>query len=224
MNTSQALSTTAKMQTDPACLDGSVEGIRIQFSFNNRDATSPWIWSMADDTLAARRERKEKEVTQPGIQFVPHAPNVGLRAFLFELEDAGYIMTDAVAQSRPHPTQKGQMYLMVRFIFHKLPLTAPIQADFAALIEQHYKPTLERLAREAMWRVRGYRNPLPREGGQQMFGMSINCEVRTPYKDSMGRPVVQWQKDVSGNRVGDKALPIQPKQFLRLIDNRIVLD
>jgi hypothetical protein len=225
LNSAQAVSKMAEMPpADSALLDPSVEGIRIQFSFNNRDAISAWIWGMEADTLAQRRDRKEKEVTQPGIQFIPATSNVGLSAFLLELLDAGYVMTDAVTQSRPHPTQKGQWYLMVRFVFHKTPLVTAPSPEFTTLIQRHYQPALERLVREAMWRIRGYRNPLPREGASSTFGMSINCEVRTPFRNSMGQPVVQWQKDTAGKRVGEKALPIEPTQYLRITDNRIVLE
>lgn len=189
---------------DPAQADGVV-GVMLQFSFNRRELVSPWLWSPEAETLRSRWERKKhqaqkQEAGTGGVQFIMPQRDVGVKAFVFELKDAGFVLTNAFSQVRasPRPETKGKNYYMVRFIFSAQPLREPIEPFFAKGLTERYEPALKALCSEP-WRVRAYRNPRPE--APQLAAMSVNLE--------------SW---------AFKPVSAHPCSYLRLTNGRIELD
>lgn len=208
-----------------AAIDQSVAGVMLQFSFGNCNLVDRWFWREQTESLQGRAARKERENENNGsVQFIMSTANVGVRAFILELQAAGFVMTDALAQERANQKNKGRTYFAVRFVFHKEPLTRPLTNEWATILKNHCESSLDRLCKEAMWRVRAYRNPLHHEKSVGRFGLSVNFEARSPYRNGDGTQVTRWQKDVSGERIGEKPTPITPDAYLRLIDDRIVIE
>lgn len=209
----------------PSALDESIDGLLFQFSFSNKSLVPAWFWRKDAEALSDRKVRKEREKNNNGsVQLIAPKMNTGLLAFVHELEAAGWVMTDALAQERADPKHEGHTYFAVRFMYHRAPLPQPLDPKWEAVVRDICRPALVKFCKEAMWRVRAYRNPLHREGAEGLFGISINCEVRQPLRNDKGERIVRWAKDEQGERVGEQPLPIVPEAYLRLVENRICIE
>ena len=48
--------------------------------------------------------------------------------------------------------------------------------------------------------------------------MIVNCVARVPLFQPDGNPVLEWKKNEHGNRIGDKPVPIEPDNYVLVID------
>ena len=198
-------------------LDSSVRLIDVQFSFSNVNVVPAILKERELEGLDERDERKAREGS--GQLVIAPTENTSLRGF----ELAGYELVDAFYQPRIHPKNPQIIYHAVRFLFARHAYAHPSEGFSRgrdAICEE-----FRGMCQQAMWRVRAYLNPYF-EGGERVQGyytVSINLEARKPFCSSDGKPIVVWQKDEEGNRLGDAPIPIKANHNLQIVDNVVQL-
>ncbi|MCD4705697.1 hypothetical protein K8R61_01305 [bacterium] len=196
-------------------LYGSVPLVTLQFSFSNRNIIPKIIKKISNEKQEERVERKKMK---NGIQVINPTPNVSLLIFVKQLKEAGYELVDAIYQERINGNANSN-YHMVKFIFSRHECAKPSE-NF-----QKYSAELDKICRQALWRVRACLNPFYKEG-EEIEGknfVSINMEVRTPIVSSKGELIQKWEKDEKGKKVGEKPLPLFPDYFLSVKGEEIKL-
>ncbi len=174
------------------------------------------------------KETKEKRMARKsqlsGFLAIRPTEKCSLVEFLVELERQ-YELVDAFYEERIHgkDPRGRRMYHMVRFLFARREFVE-ISDEFER-VRGSIRTALSEMCHKAMWRIRAFSNPFYKDG-EEILGqhaMSINLEARQPLFHPNGQPVVAWQKDESGKRVGDAPLPLKPEYFLRVVDDTVQL-
>jgi len=199
-------------------LEGTVKLLMLQFVFSNMGALPAGFFEKKRETLDELTARRSGV---KGVQFIEPIQDVSLLQFLLDLAKAGYVLVDAFFQMRA--SVRGQQYPSVRFIFAAEESVRP-DGEFANH-KQNAENALLQMCKEAMWRVRAFLNPFF-EGGLPVDGqhaISINLEARSPLLDGEGNPLMRWEKDENGEKVGNKPFPLEPKLFLCIEDGNIIV-
>lgn len=189
--------------------------VALQFSFSNPDVIPATVKRLDRETQEERVVRKSRS---SGVMVIEPTEKCSLVEFLGELEAAKYEMVDAFYKERidaKDPRGK-RTYHMVRFLF--------VRREFVDLsdefkkVRENIRTELSEMCRMAMWRVRAFSNPFYKDGEKipDQRAVSINLESRQPLFHPDGQPVMVWQKDVDGKRVGDAPLPLKPDHCLRV--------
>lgn len=222
----------ASMQSfDPAALDPSVKGVMFHFNVSNKDLVSSSLhWKNVEpdpENLPGSAPKHSNPLLRAERQFLGPTINIGLAAFAYELRDAGFVMTSAEGRIRG-ASKSGNGKLAwakvlhrVRFIFNRAPLDRAIEKEIAEYLKLHGEPSFERLIKESMWSVEGFRNPL-RDGSGS--GLSLSCANRTPYYLRPGVPNIKRKKGPNGEVLDETPKPVVPDAFVRLLDGRVVID
>ncbi|MCH7492633.1 hypothetical protein IID19_03535, partial [Patescibacteria group bacterium] len=133
-------------------LGTNVPMVMLQFSFSTKHPMPVCFHELPDETDQEHIKRKTEAV--PGNQFIiPGENNIDLSQITHDLEQTGYVLVSAARQRR---TNNRQPYNMIRFFF--------ILPDYIyqSTDNQSFRSTcrsmLQLIARDAMWRVRAYRN------------------------------------------------------------------
>lgn len=203
-------------------LDSFVRLIALQFSFSNPDVIPASVKRLDRETPEERNERKKHS---NGTLVIEPTENCSLVDFLGELEAAGYEMVDAFYKERIDPKDPygRRTYHMVRYLFARREFV-DLSEEFKAVRDVNSRE-LRSICEVAMWRVRALLNPFFKDGeeipGQR--AVSINLESRKPLFRPDGQPVTVWQKDESGNRLGEAPLPLKPDHCLRIEENAVRL-
>ncbi len=182
-------------------LDQSVPKVIVQFSCANR--------AVVPDDIPHRRETNEERSrrnvrTHNGtLVYEPreHCWVSDLPATLNE----HYVLMDALSQERIDSTDPfgRRPYYIVRFVF-LLRTMVNEQLGEQVEIRDTASSALQQLADQALWHVRVFANENP----DHSLCLSVNCGARKPLFLPDGQPVMVWQKDENGRRIGDAALPL----------------
>ena len=202
-------------------LDRTIRLVGLQFSFSNINVVPELLKELELESLEERNERKGRKSS--GEMVITPTENSSLMEFLSDLEVAGYELVDAFYQPRVHPKNPRIIYHMARFLFARREHADPSE-EFKG-VRNAISAELLKICEQAMWRVRAYLNPFftADEEVPGYHALSINLEGRKPVFLHDGQPVVVWQKDEEGNRVGDTPLPLRPDYHLRLrIDTNVI--
>jgi len=197
--------------------------VLVQFSFSNSDAIPQVVKRLKPETTEEQAERKSHS---NGVLVIEPTANVSLVDFLGELEAAEFEIVDAFYKERidPKDPRKKRTYHTVRFTFAHREYV-DLSDEFKKVRDVIRTEFLE-VCKKAMWRVRAFLNPYF-EDGAEVAGLSticINLEGRQPLFLPNGQPVVVWQKDEGGNRMGQAPIPLQPKYYLRVVDHAVQLE
>ncbi|MEK7120417.1 MAG: hypothetical protein AAB824_02655 [Patescibacteria group bacterium] len=203
-------------------LNGTIRLVALQFSFTNPDAIPTSVKRRSPET---QEERVERKSYSNGIMVIEPTEKCSLAEFLGELEAAGYEMVDAFYKERidaKDPRRK-RTYHMVRFLFARREFVN-CSDEFKAA-RGTIRIDLQNICESAMWRVRSFSNPFYKNGEEVLdqSALSINLEVRQPLFRPDGQIVTVWQKDASGNRMGDAPLPLKADYCLRIVDGAVQL-
>lgn len=190
----------------------------MQFSFTNKSAVPKCIPMMDDELLRESHERKQ---VISGVQIIPPILNVDVKPFLTPLVSSGYELVDARYQPRVDRRNARKTYHMIRFVFCRHEY-AKVTDQFAVRRDACWA-ALSEMCTVAMWRVRGYRNPLIVDG-EQVDGecaISLNFEKREPFYDKDDNPVCRWRKDKNNRRIGDAPVPLSPEHYVDFSDGEV---
>lgn len=197
-------------------LDRTVRLVSLQFSFSNPDAIPVKVLrfkSLEHETTAASKERKTRAT---GILAIQPTEDCSLVVFLRDLLTDGYELVDSFYQPRIDQNNAARTYHMVRFLFARqefVDLSDEFREVRGLLLQG-----LQEMCGAAMWRVQVFLNP-HYEDGNEVAGqcsISINLGARKPLSQPDGKPVVQWEKDDEGKRIGDAPRPVRPRFHLRI--------
>ena len=204
-------------------LDESVPLVMLQFSFSNINVVPKWVRQEKPEDAQKHQERIARKSSATGVTVIEPAENCSANGFLDELKSAGYELVDALYQTRMNkPGTYNKVYHMVRYTFGRTRDDAVVPDEFQnALIKA--RDELGTLIDTAMWRVRVFSNPFYKKGEEMpdQRVASVNFEARKPLIQSDGQPVLVWQKDDAGNKIGDAPLPLQSSFMLQIVDGRI---
>lgn len=205
-----------------ATLDASVRLVTLQFSFSNPEAIPAGVKQRAQETIEERVERKSRS---SGTMVMEPTENCSVAEFIDELGAAGYELVDAFCKERLDAKDpRGQRtYHTARFVFARHEFVN-ISEEFKK-VQGAIQAEIQEMCRAAFWRVRMFLNPFYQNGEEiaDQHALSINLESRKPRFLPNGQPVLVWQKDEHGRRVGDSPLPLQPSHHLRLVQNAVQL-
>ena len=202
-------------------LGPSVRLVSLQFSFSNPDVVPDCVKRLPAETPTQATARKTVPV--PGQAVIQPTEDISLAEIPKMLEDSGYELVDAFYRPRVDPSNPKKTYHMVRFVFaHREHVS--LSSEFK-LVRERIRLALNEICTHAMWRTRSFLNPFYRngEGIEGQYAMSLNFEARKPLFLPDGQPVVMWQKDAEGRRVGTAAVPLQAKFALVVKDSIITL-
>ena len=192
--------------------------VAMQFDFLNRNIVPEIIKTVNNKRQKKRVQRKK---IKSGVQVIKPTPNVSLLIFAKQLEEAGYELVDVDYQERPNDNANGK-YHMVKFLFSRHECAEPSE-NFQKYSDIVYSE-LEKICRQALWRVRGYINPFYKEG-EEIKGknfVSINMKVREPLASPTGKLIKRWEKNDKENKTG-RRFPLLPDYLLAVSDGSIKL-
>ena len=131
------------------------------------------------------------------------------------MEQVGYELVDAFYKPRID-RESGRTYHMVRFVFAHHDCVN--LSDEFKRVRNTIRVALDEVCISAMWRVRAFVNPFFKNGARcdDQFALSLNFEARKPLFLPNGQPVVVWQRDASGEKVGEAPLPLKAKVAVRV--------
>lgn len=203
--------------------DKVIRLILLQFSFSNPEAVPASVRSFQREKETQEEMTIRKMAFGTGVQVLEPVQNVSLADILEDLEGADYQLVVALHQERTHPKDPRRKFQMVRFEFTRREFVY-ISKEFKA-VRDVIRADLKEMCRTALWRVRTFLNPLYRNGEEVdgQYALSINLEARQPLSQPDGRPVMVWQKDEKGERVGNEPLPLEPDHRLRIEDGELKL-
>ena len=198
-------------------LDGAVKLVLLQFMCTTKALPSGLFEKNKEsvDELIARKSGIQ------GVQFFEPTQNVSLLKFLEDLAEAGYTIVDAHYQMRANT--RGQENPVVKFVFiSEDNLRNP--GEFTTHKVAATK-SLEQMCSQATWSAMGYLNPFFQSGHEvdRAHSVSINLAARIPLVGPDGNPLLRWQKDEAGERIGDAPIPLEPKKFLRIQEDNICI-
>lgn len=203
-------------------LDGNFRLVTLQFSFSNPGVIPVMVKHQNRETFEERCERKHRS---GGFVLIEPTEKCDLVKFLKELDEVGYILVDAFYKERIDSKDFcwTRTYHMVRFVFARRE-TASLSEEFkkkqCSLLSE-----LRHICESAMWRVRAFSNPFYKNGEEipEDRVLSINLETRVPLFHPDGQPVMVWQKDDRGKRLGDAPLPLRAEHTLSIVDRAVQL-
>jgi len=195
-------------------LGNDVRLVIIQFAYTNENLMPAEV-GVKQETI---EQFLAKSQSVKGEQVVDPTQDIGVLPFTLDLIEAGYELVDAFSRRQ---SKNGRPFFTTRFVFSQKEQAHSSEAFLAK--KEAILAALTRLVTEAMWRARVFLNPFFCEGEMvpDVYSISANFEARVPLFDGNGKLLLRWQRDASGEKVGDAPLPIKPVGFLRIQDNGI---
>ena len=198
--------------------DSSIRITVLQFRFSSFSA----IPIAAKRLLRKSAKKQQRRGNKPtGFEVIEPTAGCSLLELPGELEEAGYELVDAFCEERVdgNDPRNERTYYVVRFVFARHEFAANISEAFKAARDR-IRIALSEICGTSMWRTRSFSNPFY-ENGKEVDGqraVSINLDMRTPLFQPDGKPVMVWQKDGKGNRVGVVPIPLVPECELSAYD------
>lgn len=199
----------------------NIRFVVVQFSFSNIDVV-PLIFKK----LGAKAP--DRYVNHDGVGKLQIEPteNCSVEDVVGQIEQEGFEMVDAFFQPRQIKRKDSEGYnnfYIVRFVFCRTEF-ANVSEKFKE-VRQMVRNAFLSLGKLAMWRVRGYLNPCFDEGekirGQN--SVSLNFDARKPLFLRDGTPVLVWNRNDKGEKIGCMAPRLQPKHRLHVSKEAILL-
>ena len=201
-------------------LGSSIRLVTLQFSFTNPDVVPSCVKRLSHETQEQAVARKA--MPTPGQPVIQPTEDASLMRLPSALEKVGYELVDAFY--KPRIDQKsGRTYHMVRFVFAHHDYVN--LSDEFKRVRNTIRVALDEVCIQAMWRVRSFVNPFFKDGTQcdGQSALSLNFEARKPLFLPNGQPVVVWQRDANGEKVGEAPLPLKAKVAVSVQDQAVQL-
>jgi hypothetical protein len=208
-------------------LDKTVKCLYLQFSFSNRNTVPKWLPWKEEETADQSKERRARKThgAGMGVCVIEPTESCSIESLPDEVAPAGFYLVDAYAQQRTDPNNPRKRWYMARFIFIRTEELDPNREDELKGLREGVEVGLQELCILALWRVRAWKNPYFKDGEpvEGLHAASVNMEVRKPRFSPNGDPILQWERDAEGNKVGDAPLPLVPAAYLRIVDDTLQL-
>lgn len=205
-------------------LDKTVKSLYLQFSFSNENAVPGWLPLKEEETQAESKERRERKTHGTGMSVcvIQSTEGCSLESLLDKIKAAGFTLVNAYYQPRVDPNNPWKRWFMARYIFVR---NEDVTRDELGEYREEIETGLKDLCLLAFWRVRAWRNPFFKndEPVDGLFAASVNLEARKPRYQPNGSPIVVWQKDSAGNRVGTAPQPLEPTHILTIREGALQL-
>lgn len=192
----------------------ALETVVLRFKFKTFNAIPKFIRQM-------KRFGTRKQSPPPaGEQAIEAVKGVSSVQLLLDLEKLGNNMISASCEEFLHA--KGS-YFIVQYVFARNPGNEAPSQRFL-MLRDCLRKELFSILNDALWETTVYVNPcIKRDGTPAAIKRwaSIAFCTREPFYEGgeAKRPVMVWQKDDLGERVGDAPLPLAPSYHLRTLDN-----
>lgn len=145
-------------------------------------------------------------------------PTVGssIITLVADIEKCGYQLIGTSYEERAHGEGCGKHYI-VRFRFARA-LSGEKTTEAFRRVRYQVRRELQVICEEALWTACAYSNPL----ADEKRGMNVVLDTRKPFVQGDGQPVTVWQKDATGERIGDAPIPLKSEHHLRFSGTGIV--
>jgi hypothetical protein len=155
-----------------------------------------------------------------GVSVFPPTERCSLHHLPKDLEKGGFKLC-AVNFEKVHGEQG--LRHKVKFVFAKEEYANPNQK----VVKGHklLAAVFQNLVSANLWQAQQYSNPVLQKG-EVVAGVkscSIDLNARVPLYEN-GKLKLEWEKDEQGEHVGDKALPIYPKNVLSFSGDSVQLN
>lgn len=184
------------------------EKIFFQFSFTNRSVIPTTNNILPPETLSDRSARKSRS---DGKAVISPISNFYIFLFVEKLfQQKGLRLSESFYQERLDPKDKNlnRTYHVVRFTF-----------DHKGIVDPLGVRGIRDICSRTLWRLRIFENPL----GEKQKALSINLEARKPLFLPNGERIVEWEKDLLGNKMGTSPKPLTPFGILKEDNGRLVI-
>ena len=184
----------------------------LQFNFSNPKLIPSGI--RFEPNKSAEEEKKTG-----GVMLISPTEKASLSLLLDQFGKEGYELTDAYYRRPNNPKNPGGKFNSLFFMFasHEY---ANMTGEFKKTRGLVYKELLK-ICETSIWTVKIFENPFFEKEGEEIPGqhaMIVNCVARVPLFQPDGNPVLEWKKNEHGNRIGDKPVPIEPDNYVLVID------
>lgn len=201
-----------------ALLEGTLRIISLRFKVNNLNLVPQGIREKVLRSETPAEFAARKEFKAEGEECILPTKDVSCAQFINNLAASGYIMIDAFFQVL------NPKYIIVRFDFVILEHFLPSDG-FSQGAKVKAEIGLRNMAEQNMWRIQAYLNSFFFEGYEikDQYGLAINLGGRKPLFDKNHMPVLVWEKDEQGERVGEAPVELRPKLFLQIQGDEIAI-
>lgn len=180
------------------------------------------VREMEPEPRDAREVRKVMDYTsQANNMIVDPTERVAVNSLIYTLLAAGYVPVDARRQTRVN--DRGSWDHVFRFVFVQKEFVIPTEG-----LEERSAQILAGLrvlAERNMWRAQAFLNPYFERGApvEGQVSIDVNFKERESLLDDNGQPILVWQKDEDGRRVGETKVPLDPNFTLAFSDGDVRL-
>lgn len=215
--------------SEKVVLGRDVRMIMLKFNFSNPNVIPRFVKHLNQETdQGAKDELLFRKNRSGGVLAIESTERCSIAKFLGEVAVSGYEMVDAFYKKgidTRDPSIKRKNHTVCFFF---------ARSEFVKLSDEFKKERpliyneLWKICKTAMWRVRLFLNPFYKDGEEinGQYALSVNLDVRQPLYCPDGQPrtpVMVWQKDKNGKRVGETTIPLKAEYHLRVKDNTISL-
>jgi len=180
------------------------------------------VREMEPELRDAREVRKVRDyANQANNMIVDPTERVAVNSLIYTLLAAGYVPVDARRQTRVN--DRGSWDHVFRFVFIREEFV--VRAEGLEERSAQLLAALQVLCEGNMWRAQAFRNPFYEKGvpaGGQV-SVDVNCKARESLLDDNGQPILVWQKDETGKRMGETKVPLDPNFTIAFSDGDVRL-
>ena len=205
-------------------ISDTVRMILVKFTVQKLETIPASIPPTEMETVDQLQRRKEEYIS--GLETIERTEDCSVVTVLDQIAQLGFELVGAFRKPMIHYRGgKQQTYHQLRLTFVRHEDVKPDMHEGFREARTQILEDVAKLCRESLWRVRVFNNPLFRNGDMDPIGRSacITLEGRRPLCFPNGKPVVEWQRDEDGYRIGDAPVPITAKHRLTIVDNTIQL-
>lgn len=189
--------------------------VRVKLNLKSANKVLPlWVDRLGQESqsIAVRREYRMSDPS--GELMIQSTPRVTLNGFLDDLSEGNYHLARAEWRES-YAESNGTM----RLIFALGPRKFKTESS-------EVETDLKKLFAENLWSAQAFLNPHYVKGGGMNKHADTICvclNQREPLFRPDGTPVVSWEKDEAGNRLGDTPKALRAEYKLTVMDDELTL-
>ena len=209
--------------SEEVILGRDVRMMMLKLNFSNPNVIPRFVKHLGQETKDELSFRKSR---LSGVLVIELAERCSLANFLREIAVSGYEMVDAFYKQGIDTRDPGikRKNHTACFFFARSEFVE-LSDEFKGVRPLIYNE-LWKICKTAIWRVRLFLNPFYKDGEEinDQYSLSINLYARKPLYCPDGQsipPVMVWQKDKNGKRIGEATIPLKADYYLCADSNTI---